>query len=447
MKSFIYLILLTVFVSFALAKEKQTIISFDQGLKLLLKNNAQLMKNKAILLSFEANIDRAKNYPRLGIMAFVAPVFETNGNALNTTKDYYKWGPYVHTEASLIWPIFNFGSIDYAKQAAKQGFLAKKKENLSKLNEVIFQYKKLYLSLIYIKKLNIVLNNANKQIFKILSYAKKQYNLGTGKVKRKDLAKLNIFYIEIQKLREEIIVNKKISLRAISHYLNKQDIIDVKDNDFPENKQDVFPLEKLISYGRKNNPKIKAIRHALKAYKSTLKLNKALSLPVFFLGLKGSYSYSNVREDQNSTFANDRYNDYYGAIAIGAKWNFDFSKSTSKRKKSKSKYKEFLALQTEAKTGLPLKISIANWKRDKFQKFISFSQKKMKEASRWLLFEKTAYETGVGDSKDLLEALSAYLFSQKEIVESEFNLNVQIAKLALEIGNAQQLKKWISYEE
>ena len=70
------------------------------------------------------------------------------------------------------------------------------------------------------------------------------------------------------------------------------------------------------------------------------------------------------------------------------------------------------------------------------------SQGKYKEANKWSLSEMTAYTTGTGSAKDLIEALGALLLVEKELAETEFNLCLAAAKLAMEIGDQGTLKSW-----
>ena len=85
---------------------------------------------------------------------------------------------------------------------------------------------------------------------------------------------------------------------------------------------------------------------------------------------------------------------------------------------------------------------MAMWDFEKHKVQHEISQNKYKEANKWSLSEMTAYTTGTGSAKDLIEALGAMVVTEKEVAEAEFNLCTAAAKLAMEIGDQSTLKAW-----
>ena len=85
---------------------------------------------------------------------------------------------------------------------------------------------------------------------------------------------------------------------------------------------------------------------------------------------------------------------------------------------------------------------MAMWEFEKFKFQSEIVQSKYKEANKWALSEMTAYTTGTGSAKDLIEALGAQLMTEKESAEMEYNLCVAAAKLAMEIGDQNTLGAW-----
>jgi outer membrane protein TolC len=153
-------------------------------------------------------------------------------------------------------------------------------------------------------------------------------------------------------------------------------------------------------------------------------------------------NYTAMRDYQQSTYANDPFNRNIFAVVFGAKWDLDFGNTKAKIQKAEAELEKMQAKQGEAETGIPLKIAMAMWDFEKHKVQHEISQNKYKEANKWSLSEMTAYTTGTGSAKDLIEALGAMVVTEKEVAEAEFNLCTAAAKLAMEIGDQSTLKAW-----
>ena len=419
-------------------------ISYQEGLNKLLNKNAKILQNKASLLSFEAEKDKADLVlvPTAKVLSYIAPSFEVKGDPLKVTRNFKKWGYVVHTEAQIIWPFFDFGKISLRKEAATQGLSAYQNLHDSNINQQIFEYKKLYLSLIVVKQLRDVLREAQSRSDEILEKANEAYAAGTGKILRKDIARLKIYDIELKKLNEELRSNQKIGYTAMGHFLGERNLYDTVDEELPEIQDDIPSLKKLIEISFIKNPDIKALSLGVKARKNLLVVEKRGLLPVFFIAVVGNANHSNVRENQDSSFAYDPYNKFDIGIAGGFNWEFNWGSYRSKIKKAKSEYEKILAQQKEAYTGYPFEISKAFWEMEKNKMLWQFSQRKLKESQRWSVSEFTSYSSGLGDAKDVVESLAVYYLAKRELIESEYKYLLSWANICLKVGESTMLKTW-----
>ncbi len=419
-------------------------INFQQGLTKLINKNASLLYNKANLLTFKGYKEESDYalVPQISILSFIAPNFSSTGNALKSKRDYSIWGPTLSFQTQIIWPFYSFGKRGLAQKAAEQGLAAYKNLHKAKVNEIIFEYKKLYLSLITLKQFKKVIEEAKKNIDKILTEANKQYRSGEGKILRKDISQLKIYSLEIQKLEEEHSANQNSARLALAHLLGEKEMYGVKDNDFPDIGTDSLLLQRLIDLSFNKNSNLKGLKLGILARKNLLKIEKRGLLPIFFIGAQATVNYTSVRERQQSSFANDPHNAITAGIAAGLKWDFNWGKYQSNIKKSQAKYEQLLAKQKEADTGYPLEISLAFWNMKKNKKNQFLSQKKLKEARRWSMAELTAHSAGIGSAKDLVQSLATYYLSKREIIEAEYKYLLSWATLSLKVGEISMLKHW-----
>ena len=421
-------------------------IRFSEGLQRLLEGNAKILESKAQILSFTALKTEASatDLPSLTLLTFVAPIFESHGNALQSTGDINgKWGPMIHGELQVVYPVFSFGRIGHAKKAADFGVEAANHLHQGQINKTIFEYKQLYLQLILLKRLKLVLDEASEKMKTVLALAEKLYKKGTGELQRKDLTRLKLFSLELEKFHSEWKHNHLSASRALGHFFSDEDSYLVLESDFPKIEEEQNTLQALIELGRKKNPDFKALSSGLQARRHQVEMEKGGVLPVLFIAARADGNVTPVRDRQESSYAFDPYNRSMLGIALGAKWDFDWGKLKANEQKAQSTLDALKAKQREADTGIPLKIAMAVWEYEKMQTQWNISRSKYKEANKWSFSEMSAYNTGTGNSKDLLEALGALLIAEKDLAESEYQVCVSSARLALEVGEQAMLKNWI----
>lgn len=426
----------------ALIAEKP--IRFAEGLTQLLKNNAKILESKAQILSFEALKTEAgaSDLPTFSLLTYVAPIYEVRGDATKSTSDFSKWGPFIHGELQVVYPVFSFGRVKDAKQAASHAVEGGKLLHESQINRSVFEYKQLYMQIILLQRLRTVLDDANEKMKTVLARAEKLYKKGTGEVQRKDLTRLKLFDLELQRFQAEWIANKKTAGLALGHFLGEKESLLVLESDFPKIEEATRALEQLIAEAHKTNPDLKAVSEGMQARRHQVEMEKGGNLPVLFVAGRADMNYTNMRDYQQSTYAFDPFNRNIFAVVFGAKWDLDFGNTKARTQKAEAELEKMQAKQNEAETGIPLKIAMAMWDFEKQKMQMEITQNKYKEANKWSLSEMTAYTTGTGSAKDLIEALGAQLLVEKELAETEYNLCLAAAKLAMEIGDQGTLKSW-----
>lgn len=419
-------------------------ISFSQGLDILLKNNAKIFQSNSVVLQFKALEAKAKGaaLPSWSLLAALAPVMGGKGNAVTGETTPKKWGAMFLGEAEFLVPVFAFGRIRNSKKAANLGVSAALHLKQDKVNNMIFAYKKVYLSLILLQRYKSILDDAKEKLDTVISQAKELYAKGEGKVQTKDISRLKIARIELLKLEEEWQLNQKTASLGLGHLLGKRDMLSISDTDFPSSAQEIKTLDVFIRQGYEKNPLWQAANLGVRASNLQLKAQKRINYPVVAVGARLNGAATSGHTNQKSPYAYDQYNMIEGTVFIGARWQFDFSKQKSEVGKAQAKLTELEGSRLEAYTGIPFEISVAYWKIEKFKKNWRLSMKKYKEASKWALSELNAYSLGATDAKDLLEAFLTMNMAAQEMAQAEYDYNLALAELALKVGENMELQKW-----
>lgn len=419
-------------------------IDFSEGINTLLKSNAKILQSESVVLEFRALQEQAKGsaLPSWNLLMALAPVIGGQGNAVNGTYTPKKWGALFLGEADFVVPIFSFGRIRNAKKSSALAVDASHYMRQEEVNATIFQYKKLYLSLILLKRYRKILDDAKEKLDKVLEQAQDLYAQGKGVVQQKDLARLKIVSYEFQKWEGEWQLQYNRARLGLGHLLGKSTMVNVKDDDFPSVTNEKKALDFFVKAGYEKNPQWLAANVGVRAAELWLKSEKKINYPVIAVGARLRGAVSSAHENQQSPFAYDPYNFIEGTIYLGARWQFDFSKQKASVLKAQAKFKQIESQKLQATTGIPFEIASAYWSIEKFQGQWHLAMKKYKEATKWAFSELNAYALGATEAKDLLEAMVAMNLAAREMAEGEFNYHVALAELSWKVGEYTGLTQW-----
>ena len=251
-----------------------------------------------------------------------------------------------------------------------------------------------------------------------------------------------IFKSEVDKFLSEWQIRYAQAQLGLGHYLGRSTSVEIAEDDFPELEASGAALDALLEQMWQANPDWQAVTRGLSARKGQLDAASDADLPVFFIGGRVSAAATAMRPDQDSPFANDPYNDLSAEVGIGFRWKWPDGTEEAARLSAQAEYEKVEAKQKEARTGLPLQVFIAQQYLEHADRTWTFAAQKLKAASRWSFSELTAFEAGVGETKNLLEGFAAALLAEKELIEAQYQYCYAWARLSAAIGDQATLAAW-----
>jgi outer membrane protein len=411
-------------------------IDLNYAINTMLKNSGEYKASKKGLDYAMAKVDEARAgwYPKGNITYYVAPMFEETGDALNSVKDYGSWGIYSRIEGNIIQPLHTFGVISSYKKVANIGYDVELEKVKMKKEELIERTKKLYYSVQLSYDLVDVLLDANEKIQKAVKIAKDKVT--KNKLPKKDLHSLKFNKSKIEIKASDAKRAKKMAEKGllVSLGLDLDSSLDFKKAYINQENFKLKEEKHYLKLARENRPELKMIDHGIKASLSLWKAEKNKKLPFVFLGAFGGYSYSNVREDQKSAFANDPYNNLRGGLALGIRMNLDWGTMNAKARQNKHIYEKILFSKNSAEDGVILEVKKAYMEVKDYEHQVKTTEEGMKNANSWFLKEMMGYSMGLAETKDLIKSMEASFESKLNYYLSIYKYNLAIAKLSKVVG-------------
>jgi len=419
-------------------------VNLQQCLSIALEQSASVNEAEAKIDLHRAKLSEVQSnyYPKLSVLGYLAPMFTVNGNAftqdVDREFDLGSWGPSTHLEALLAMPIYTFGRLESGEYAAKERLAVEKARLREAQNHVKLEVKKFYYTYLYAKTMLPHLKKAEGFVAETLVEAKKLYDASTGKVTKVDLQKLKFAEAEVKKYILQSEEGISLAMSALKHTMGLEEnaTLELIESKIPKPVADwqTKNMAELLSFAKENRPEWQQIHHGLKAATAFRQSETKSKLPILFVAGTIEHSWAPTRDDSKNPYHYDPYNELFGGVAVGVKWDLDWYLTKAKVQAANATLKEVTALKQLAVTGIPLQVKKSLSESQRFYKQVKLSRKAQKAASKWIAFAGTAYSSGTGEVKDVLEGMVAMLTAKRDYYENMLNFHVAKAELDYAIG-------------
>jgi len=401
-------------------------------------NNHEVLELSYGPLTYLAGQQEAEavRQPKITVLTYVAPSYRITGGALTYDKDYSAWGPYWHTKIELQMPLYTWGKIDSYIRAAKKGAAVAESETLRKKREVEYEVKKYYYSLLLARTLKKVVEDADEILDEAITGADKLYKEGNGEIKKSDLEMLKVYKAEAEKNFHEADKGAGMARLALMQKMGmkEDENFDISDKKLLRDPYELRPAEFYVGKAFKTRPEWNMVRDGLQARQFLVDAEKADGYPVIFLAGEMNYDSAPHISDQKNPWLNDRFNDFGGGVAIGAK--FDFSPKTLKAKIRAKEADLFKLREKEkfARDGIILQVKNAWHNAKEASENIVSARKGLDAAEKWVMAAGLVYGLGTGEVEDALKGLAARALARKNYYQAIFDYNMALADLAKSCG-------------
>jgi len=380
-------------------------------------------------------------YPKLSGIAFVAPMFTVEGSALESDVERRwgpsDWGPYTRLEALLAQPLYTFGRAEAGAEAVEHRAAVERAQVLLVEASVALEVRRLYHLHLYARSMLPSLKQADELLAEALARGRELYSKGSGDVTQADLMKLEFGRAQVGRYLRTAETGATLSLAALKHTMGLPVIapLELADRRLPSAPADPLDLEALLAHAAANRPEWKQIARGRKAAEALERSEARANLPVAFAAGMLEASWTPTRDDSANPYHNDPYNDVFGGVAVGLQFDIDPAQASARGDEARALQSRIEAKARLAKTGIPLQVHKAWLEVEQHRAQAELARQGVKAARKWMAFAGTAYATGTGDAKAVLEGVVAYLQAKRDRYESLRDFHTARAELDLAVGN------------
>ena len=414
----------------------------QSGKQKLNKTEVELAENKIVKARSNKYLPDAKLETRHGLVPAVeSDSILPNGNPLpddqlyldpDLDNDFNDLNLFTQGEITAVQPIFGWGAIDKAIEAAKSGTEAAELNFSAEESKLKIQLFELYESYVLSLELERLVDRAEEQLESVDKKFTEMQESGDENLDPADFFKFKIFKTEFQTKIAEVKENTRFVKNTWNWILqsgdNKIEYIPAKKFLDPfENEIQSLPFyrQKALSARYELN----AIDATMEAAKFGLSARRAQNLPMLFVGLQFKGAYSPGRPRQDNPFIQSNGTFISGGFGLGIRQNLNFFSIKSDIQKSSIEYKKTKYLKDAAVDAIVLELNNQYKKTNIAKNKLNNSQEALRISKKWERQEQVDYDLGFGDPKNLLDAIKTKLELEVKVKRNTFDYNLNMAKL------------------
>ncbi|MDX1671055.1 MAG: TolC family protein [Balneolaceae bacterium] len=403
-------------------------VEFERQKVRLAENRVDQARSRRILPTFELNTQHG-----------VVPGVKSNTNLPDDElyldpdleNDWNNWAIFTRAEVKGIQPIFAWGAFNSAMQAAKAGAVAAREQFQAARSVVEVRLYELYYSYLLASEVNHLLEEAQNKIDEIEQKIEERREEGSGELDESDYFKFKVFKSEFAIRAAEVRENTRFIeetwnyvLKADSNttYLPEELFLDPVAN----------KIQSLNFYQQQalaERSELKAADASIKAAKEGIDFTKSQNLPMFFLGLTGSFADTPNRPRQDNPFIINNTNYASAAVGFGIRQNLNLFNIKSDIERSRIQYKQTQYLKDAVTDGIMLQINERYRNANLSEVKVEKTDEAWVTSKKWLRQEQLDYDFGMGDTKDLIDAMKKELELRVQLKREIFQFNKDMAEL------------------
>jgi outer membrane protein TolC len=349
----------------------------------------------------------------------------------NLSNDWENWAVFTRAEMRAVQPIYSWGAVNSAIQAAEAGARAAEYRFSAVENEAKIRLFELYYSYLLSIEIDRILEDAENQLERVDERVQEMREEGNPDLEESDVFKLEIYKSEFQTRKVEVQQSMDYIRRVWSYALQAEDgEVFMPDANF----LDPVPYElREYEYYRdqamNSRPELKGVESGITAMKSRIDAIRAEQYPIFYLGITGSFAHTPNRPRQTNPFIINNTNYLSAGFGFGIRQNLNLFALRNSIDRAEIEYKQTQDLERALSDQIVLELN------DRYREAV-IADSKVKQtdealvtARRWVRNEQLNYDIGFGNVEDLLDAVQKELELRVQLKQNIFDLNKKIAAL------------------
>jgi outer membrane protein TolC len=398
-------------------------LSLEDTLRAALRRAPEVRQAEAEVESIRGKQLQAlgAGYPQIELTTVLGPSPRARGDQVRSPDDQYSpdiTGVFVRGGLEIIQPIFTWGLIRNAREAAAYGIRATQAGVDVKATEVALKVKQAYWGLIAATLIRDFLVDVRQQVDDTV--VRTERLIEGGFTTEVDVYRLRANRGELEKNINLVDKNIALARAALAAWTGQPagTTVTPADKTLPGELPDLRALQAFVEESRAKRPEFTQLEQGIKARQNLVEVERKKRYPLFFVGLLGSAAYATNRDRLDNPFVIDPLNHVAVGPVVGFRWNLDFGIQAGKIKEAQAEVDKLEALRDFAQEGIPLQVQQAYDGVVEARRNVEAYDVAHQNAKRWLVSASSNFDLGVGEPRDLADAFISYAKTRGEYLQA-----------------------------
>lgn len=418
-------------------------ISLRDFIDLGLSNSGQIKYDKTSVDLAENRVSSAKDQRFLPSLNFrsehaLVPGVSSPGNFPeeeiyldpNAKNDWDKVGVFNRLRITGVQPVFTWGSINKAISAAEEAVKATEFEFQAKKEDMEVRLFELYYSYVLALEIERLLKDAEDKINQIENSLDDAQEEGDD-IDETDVYKFKVFKAQFGIQKAEVDESLVFVKQTWEYILRNENgtiyIPSIRYLDPLAAK--LSGLDHYQNSAFLNRNELRGISTGKEALMKYIDYQKASNLPGLYLGFTTTFASTPIRPRQPNPFISTPENTFNTAFGITIRQNLNFFQAKTQLDRVKIELRKMDYLSEAAKDGILLEVNQAYQKAAVAEVKVERTDEALLTTKQWLRMEQQDYDFGIGEVKDLIDAMKMELELRLKEKKSIFEFNTSMAKL------------------
>lgn len=346
----------------------------------------------------------------------------------NLENDWENWAIFTRAELEAVQPVYAWGALQKAVDAAEAGALAAEKEFLAKQNGMEVRLAELFMSYQLVLELEVILSDAEETLEQVSEQIAEMREENNPDLAEKDVFQFEIFRSEFKVQQVELQERMGQVQRIWEHILGEAGVRPDPAVLEPLEIQ-LAPFDHYQSRAMVQRPEIQGVKAGQEAMQHALEATRARQYPMLYLGMTASFANTPNRPRQSNPFIINNTNFLSGAVGFGIRQNLNFSQSNNRVERQRIEARRMEDLEEALSDGILLELSERYMDASVAKQKVVSAEEALGTTRNWVRHEQLNYDYGFGNVEDLLEAVKKELELRVELKQNVFEWNKRLIEL------------------
>lgn len=418
-------------------------LDLDTVLALATQRADEVAIKRSELAAAEADLALARAarwLPMSSATLLAGPVPEAHGTVIDprtSSRTLEGIGPFTRIDVSVAQPIFTWGRLGAARDAANAGVDGRSKVLQDTTSQVQLRVVQLFWGTSLSNRLLAIVADVEKALTDVDKRMADSLAEGSATVAPSDRFKLDLYRSVLRRRKADAQKGREVARSALAATLAAPpERVVLQDVPLPVPATDVPETAAAVQTAQERRPDLLALDRAIAARSAEAKAARAALLPQVFVGGTFAYSYAPNRDIQLNPWAGDWFNTLAFGVALGVRQDLAFPLLHAKAEKAAAERstleRQRVALARLVEVQVESAVADVRAAAERYEA----SKTAVQTAKSWFRSAGLDFEAGVADAKDVLEAYGAYVENQVEQATATFELVMARARFEQITGAA-----------